>query len=105
MVLGAQHSGIVDAEGGFFKLTRLTENPKNFVGSTANGITTKDYGSYGGILIEAVDEETIQKINASIKCTEISCLSSGRFYFCVGKNCTSKSGVWVFQFFDRSFSI
>jgi hypothetical protein len=46
--LGARHSGILGAEGGFFKMVSVGQVDK-FVGSEANGITTADYGAYSGV--------------------------------------------------------
>lgn len=63
------------------------ENQPSFVGSTANGVTTADYGSYSAVKIEAVEGDPFDLIK--------QCFNNGQFGYCIGKDCGNTGSIWV----------
>lgn len=53
----AIHAGLISREaGGFFKLEALSDNPEKYEGTTANDITSTEYGSYRGVKLSAMTD-------------------------------------------------
>jgi hypothetical protein len=53
----AVHAGIIDFENGGIVTIEIRPGQESYEGSTRNGVTTEDYGSYAGSFVFVVEEE------------------------------------------------
>ena len=53
----AVHAGIIDFETGGIVTIEIRPGQESYQGSTRNGVTTEDYGSYAGSYVFVVEEE------------------------------------------------
>lgn len=84
---GGRHSGILSDEGGFFKMVSVGQVDK-FVGSEANGITTADYGSYGGVRVESAPSNPFAEGLITM------CFGAGENRYCKGEGCSNTGSLW-----------
>lgn len=73
---------------------------EHFIGSTANGIASREYGPFQGVMAEPFSSENLfnffENWEGPSNCINIKCFSTGNYWYCKGKECTApQSQIWV----------